>query len=496
MKISTTAAGRAPHSALRANPLPVEQPRDQLVGSVESLPSPGRPQLTRTGGPSGATLAAAQEQVAWQAAGLARPDLLREADPAVRFVHRFNSELDLAPEVLEKRNELTASSAAKFFRVNPALFYEDVLGVYNQLSLLIPSRPSPPIIIAGDCHLGNFGTLRAKDGTTFWGINDFDMAGKGTAEDDLERMATSLHLMSPLNDEECKTLVEHMANRYLDELASLSVSGATDHGGITLGEAYGEVAKLIRKKSGATQEHLLEEFCEGDRLKRNHELKNMTAHEKEMVEGFLPQWETMVGETPELVRPLQVLDMARKTESGGSTYGLNRFFILVEGRDHLPRILELKQELPTAPEQNTGNTEEANADYIFSCMKALGGTFDPTMAAGTIDENAYYVRERQREKGALPINDYETVQQWQDLVEQAAVALARAHAFQSGAAQKILEWVGPDRPQLIERLQNFAEVYARQTEVDRDAFKLSLSPCQAESEWPKPPAGGPRCGPH
>jgi len=400
---------------------------------------------------------------------------LRDSQPAVDFVHRFNSELLLPAETLHKRNEMTASSPAKFYRVNPALFYDDVLGVYFNMSNLLGDRKAPEIIIAGDCHLGNFGTLRARDGSTFWGINDFDMAGKGTPEDDLERMATSLLLMSNLTASQGRELISDMALAYLGELKSLAASGATDHGGITLDEARGSVATLIEKKSRQTQAKLLKEFADGDRLKRNQELRDVTPREQELLNGFLANYESKQGDTPELRRPLQIMDIAGKMESGGSTYGLNRYFILVAAQDGEPRILDLKQELPTAPEQSTGNTGEANADYIFSCMSKLGGTFDPTMGAGTIDEDAYYMRERQREKGSLPISEFERPEQWQELVEQASVALARAHAFQPEAAQKITDWVGPDQATLIDRLQNFAEAYAQQTRQDCALFKLSLA---------------------
>ncbi|MBT9585127.1 DUF2252 family protein [bacterium] len=433
---------------------------DGLAGSVEPA-LPRRPRLPC---------------LALQAAQPDRPTpLLRDSQPAVDFVHRFNSELKLPPDTLQRRNEMTVSSPAKFYRVNPALFYDDVLGVYFNMSNLLDPRKAPEIIIAGDCHLGNFGTLRARDGSTFWGINDFDMAGKGTPEDDLERMATSLHLMSPLSTQQCNELIADMAEAYLNELQRMAACGSSEHGGITQGEAHGVVADLIAKKSQETQASLLKEFTKNGHFKRNKELREVTPPERELVEGFLANYESKQGDTPELKRPLQVLDIAAKMESGGSTYGLNRFFILVAAQDGEPRILDMKQELPTAPEQNTGDTEEADADYIFSCMKALGGTFDPTMAAGTMDKDAYYIRERQREKGSLPISEFTQPQQWRELVENAAVAVARAHAYQSGAAQAITDWVGDDRPTLIERLQSFAQVYAQQTVEDRAAYKESLT---------------------
>lgn len=454
---------------------PTEACPDGLGASVEATALATRPHWRAPGPWTRSQITQSQQSLALQAAGVARVDVLRDTEPAVTFVHRFNSELQLDPETLVKRNQITVSSPAKFFRVNPALFYDDVLGVYYNMSNLIPDRKAPEIIIAGDCHLGNFGTLRARDGSTFWGINDFDMAGKGTPEDDLERMATSLLLMSPLEDEECRPLVERMALGYLEELRRLEDAKAPVHNGLHREESWGAVAALIDKKSDNTQAELLDEFCKHGRLKRNHELKDISRREEQLIRDFLPHWESQVEATPELVRPLEVLDIARKTDSGGSTFGLNRFFILVAGTDGEERILELKQELPTAPEQGTGNTEEANADYIFSCMKALGGNFEPTMAAGTIDNDAYYVRERQREKGSLPIQDFTTPQQWEELVDHAAIALARAHAFQSGAAEKILKWVGPDQDLVVERLQTYAETYARQTELDCAAYKASLS---------------------
>ena len=472
MRITSAGPLSPPVGSARPRPLAGARP-DSLGSSVETQ-LPGRPQLCAPGPWTRPEVAQSQLAVALKAAGISRLEVLRDAEPAVRFVHRFNSELQLDPETLQKRNEITVSSPAKFFRVNPALFYDDVLGVYFNMSNLIPDRKAPEIIIAGDCHLGNFGTLRARDGSTFWGINDFDMAGKGTPEDDLERMATSLLLMSPLEDEACRPLVERMASGYLDELARLEDAKAPVHNGLRRDEAWGAVRALIDEKAPSTQADLLHEFCKHGILKRNKELKDISRREEQLIRGFLPHWESQVDETPDLVRPLQVIDMARKTNSGGSTFGLNRYFILVEGTDGEARILELKQELPTAPEQGTGNTEEANADYIFSCMKALGGNFEATMAAGTIDNDAYYVRERQREKGALPISDFTRFEQWEELVDHSASALARAHAFQPGAAAKILKWVGEDRPLLVERLQAYAETYARQTEIDCAAYKTSL----------------------
>ena len=171
------------------------EPVDGFVGTV-SLEAP--PQLSV--GTVGARVSPTQQQdlgaqVARRlGAPVAASLSVRDSQEAVRFVSRFNSELKLPAERLEKRNTMMVSSPAKFLRMNPALFYQDVKGPYAPKASLL-DRPAPVITIAGDCHMGNLGAMRGPAGKTMWGINDFDMAGQGSPASDLERMATSILLM-------------------------------------------------------------------------------------------------------------------------------------------------------------------------------------------------------------------------------------------------------------------------------------------------------------
>ncbi|MBS2039297.1 DUF2252 family protein [bacterium] len=476
MKIQSQPSLARPLRTPTAAP-PTEPSRDGLVGSVEAVPTrPGvAPPVVLP-----QQLARDQQELALSLARCAGTNLpgglARSPQEGVDFVNQFNSELELPQDVLLRRNQLTVSSPSRFFRVNPALFYKDVMGCYFEMSNLL-DRKAPEIIIGGDCHLGNLGTMRAPDGTCFWGINDFDMAGRGSPEDDLERMATSLMLMGlgRLKPAEADQLVAGMAGAYLQELSRLAHSDSAPLCGIRANEARGEVAELIARQAQARQEDLLEKFTHHhhQKLKRNEELRDVEEPEASHLRAFLQHYDQDQGPTPDLKRPLEVLDIARKMESGGSTYGLNRYFILVSGHGQHPRILELKQELPTAPEQSTGDLEQANAEHIFTGMAALGGIFDPTMAYCTIDGDAYYMRERQREKGSLEPDKFASLQQWRDLSEQAAVALARAHAHQSGVAHAICDWVGGDQDLLISRLQHFARVYTEQTVQDCAAYRIA-----------------------
>lgn len=150
-----------------------------------------------------------------------------------------------------------------------------------------------------------------------------------------------------------------------------------------------------------------------------------------------------------------MLDCAHKTDSGGSTYGLNRFFVLLQGSEGVPVILEIKQELPNGIETSSGDLSKADAQKIFQSMQAIGGSSNPLLTVATLDGGAYLVREREREKGTIDLTSLDR-DDWKDLAEQAGQAIARAHGHQPGAAKAINNWIGEDQDTLVDNLEHFA----------------------------------------
>jgi uncharacterized protein (DUF2252 family) len=366
--------------------------------------------------------------------------LMREPAQGVALVRRFNAQLGLSATVLAQREAMMGANPATFFRANPGLFYDDLRGAYREQAELLPRR-APLMLIAGDCHLGNFGTLRTSDGAVLWSLNDFDLARPGSPAEDLARLATSLALEDP-------QLVAPMAQAYLHEIDRLAETRAPSAAGIAEPEARGKVAKLIANRTQKTQRDLLKTFAQPDRtrLLRNHELAELSAETRQQLSQLLESYDRLQPPTPELRRPLEVLDVAAKLGSGGNTFGLKRFYVLVAATDGLPRILEVKQELPPA-----------DAGLLDQRLSALEAKYEPTMAAMTLADEVYLVRERQPAKGSLDEVDSQ-------VAEQAGTVLARVHGRQ---AQVIREWVGSERQMLIERLQALAELYAEQVKADQ-----------------------------
>lgn len=398
----------------------------------------------------------------------------RDPQEAVRFVERFTQQLNLSERSQAERKAMLRKAPSAFFRMFPSLYHEDLRGPYAEKKQLL-DRPAPVQIIDGDCHLANFGSQRHAGSTVLFALNDYDQAGQGTVEADLSRLATSIQLLAKeMGQGDRDTLVSECARGYLENLRRLSTASETPPAGISVDEAQGSVKKYLQKACEQTQAELLHKYSAHGKLLRNEELEEASAADWTEIEQGLAEFDAEQGPTPDLARPLRLLDVARKLGSGGSSRGLGRFYVLLEGPPGKPEvILELKQLLPSPIESSSGDLSEADADLVLAWMEALGSPTNPCSGSVAIHGYDYLIREREREKRDLPLGKLDA-QGWRELCRQAGAVLAQAHVQEPGNAERILKWVGPDSQQLTTNLQTFARDYAAQTEADHAALLKKL----------------------
>lgn len=405
------------------------------------------------------------------------PPLLRAADLkalftrrptqfAVDFVNRYNADLNVSPEAQKERDANARKSPATFFRMFPSLFHADMRGAYAHQLL---DRTAPQLIINGDSHLGNFGTLRDDHEGIKWALNDYDQSGPGSPERDLGRLATSIVLLgqeSGLSAQESLQMVHRFAEGYLTELARPHPKSA----GLGQQEAYGPVKDLIDKAKGKTHEQMVEKFAQPGpdgrwQLKRNDELVDVPASLKDAIVQGVRAYEASLEPTPGIGRPLEILDVCRKEGSGGSSRGLDRYYVLLGGvpQDPLPAILELKQILPCPIDSASGDLTLARPGEIVANQDALGGPENPLNGSVWVAGKEILAREREGEKLDLKLEKL-TLRGWQATAEQAGTVLAQAHAH--GHRQALREWIGGEGALLTQRLVSFAQEYAAQTQAD------------------------------
>ncbi len=435
-------------------------PADGFDGSNPILPERA---------PAGPRLAPVQARALWPLSP-ARP-----AADALQFIQALDARLGLSPAAQADRTATMGEDAHTFFRANPGLFHADLKDAFAGSAQLL-DRPAPQVLILGDVHLKNFGTLRGPDGAAVFAPNDFDQAAPGSPEADLQRLAVSLTLTAQaagLSGEETAGLVEQLGQSYAKEVARLAASGQPALPYLTAAEAEGKIAERIEKADGETPQDLLAELLEkGDtRFLRNEELREPGAAEAERIRAAVASHELALNDQASGVeRPLRVLDVVEKLGSGGSSRGLPRHYALVAGAGPgaAPVVLELKELAPMAL-QDPG-ASRGDALLAAQRLRELGGAHNPLGGAVAQGERTLFIRELEPEKGDLKAKDLDSEKELLQAAEQTGLLLARQHALTPAQAGRLADWIGGEGKQLGQSLQGFASEYAAQVQADYAAF--------------------------
>ena len=400
---------------------------------------------------------------------LSSPGALRDPQRAVNFVDAYDDALGLSKDARHGKDALMKADAQSFFAANPDLFYEDLSGAYrNERSLT--ARTAPSITIAGDPHLGNFGTYRGPDGHAVYGINDFDQARTGSPEQDLERLATSAAIearRAHLSRDQQDAIVTAIADRYFKTIRKLRHGESPAFLGAK--DADGKVRKAIDDADGVKRADFLDPLTKtshGDeRFRKTGELLDLDPRVREPIERGLREYGATLPRDAHVRVPLEILDVAGKLGSGGSTFGLPRYYALVKNADpsKRPIVLEIKQGLPSS-----------DPAHVVERERTLGGLSNPLTGATHAGGADLLVRELEPEKSRIDLAHLDGRKEIQSVAAQDAEALARAHAAKAGNADAIDRWIGGDADAATAKLREFADAYANQAEADRAAFARSL----------------------
>ncbi|RYZ35859.1 MAG: DUF2252 domain-containing protein [Myxococcaceae bacterium] len=405
--------------------------------------------------------------------------LAREPAGAVAFVRDFHAKLSLPPARLKEKLAMMRESPSAMFRAMPALFHADLRGPYAQGAKLV-DRPAPDILVVGDAHVGNLGTFRGPEGKAVWGLNDFDQAGTASPEADLTRLATSAVLTAReagLSVGEQEAAVKALAENYFETLELLADGDANPGAFLTKKESSGPVKDLIDQSRDTSAKELLAKYVKLDGAKGPHflttdTLKPLDATRKSAVRTALASYEATLKGTERVAVPLKVLDLAERLDAGGSSYGLERDYVLLGAKNPKdpPVLLELKELLASG----VGSPPSpANGADVVKAQQELAGDTNPLTGAVDMGGRAFLVREVEPEKGKLDDGALSKKKGLRSTFEQAGVVLARAHGHTQAQARRLESWVGGDTQEATKRLTAFATAYADQAEADWKALKAA-----------------------
>ena len=392
-------------------------------------PGPSLPSLYRR--PSHSPISPSSDQAELSS----HPGPLR--DPASFTNWQREYEAQLGVPFTARQQALQQGGPEMLFRMYPQRYFEDFQGPYQH----VWGGSAPSIPLHGDCHLGNFGSLRHEDDELLWSLNDYDQGGTGRPEYDLGRAATSLVLRARQNDWPSGELVKALCHHYGKGLEQ-PPSGPL---GLSKKDSQEPVHELLKKAAKRSQSELLEEWTEKQRFRLSEKLQAPTSAQSSRVEQLLEQ----AGVS-------RVDDVAVRSEAGGSSLGLERYWVLSQGR-----ILELKQVLPSALSGKGPNPQQADNQVLRDSFRQLHAPKDPFQKILQAEDSVFLLRERQRGRDSLKLERLEA-DQLKEVAKQMGYLLGQAHALSGSKARSWFE----SQSDLSERVDNFAQHYARQVEED------------------------------
>ena len=400
---------------------------------------------------------------------LAVPGPQRSSQDLLRWRQDYESQLGLNTHALTLRTSaLKKGGAEMLFRMYPLLFQQDLRGPYQALAQLLPEK-GPQIALAGDCHLGNFGTLRNQNRDLVWSLNDYDQVGQGCPESDLCRAGTSLLLLCHQRGwgkSVAGDLVETLSHHYSKQIRQYCEVPPARVLGIHKDEAQEPIQALMKKAERRTQEDLLSKWTE---MSLQGELKFNTGKDLHKLDETQDQRLDDLLKEIRLPATVKILDRCCRWDAGGSSLGLERYYLLVQKQgESLPTVLELKQVLPCALATSDADPNKCDPQLLQDGFKWLGAPKDNWQRVVRGDNGVYLMRERQRARDALKTEELSS-DEARKLAKQLARVLAQAHA--NGASpSRLRDWIDGREKQMGANLLKFSSCYAEQVEQDYQAL--------------------------
>jgi uncharacterized protein (DUF2252 family) len=370
--------------------------------------------------------------------------------------------------------------------------------------------------LAGDAHLSNFGGFATPERDLVFDLNDFDETLPGPFEWDLKRLVASCAVVGRergLSASHRRSVVLSAVSRYRDAMWTF-----TSMSNLPLWYQRFDVSVLLQQmedEAGKKQRRLLEQAArKGERkdsLRALSKLTKVVEGERRIVSDpplLVPASELAPpAEVAELLERIQralllyrrslqrdrrhlldeyrVVDIARKVVGVGSV-GTRAWIVLLLGLDHDdPVFLQFKESDPSVLAPFCGKSRYANEGQRVvegqRLMQAASDIFLGWDRVVGLDGLArdFYARQLWDSKVALAVDSLGQ-KGLRIYAEACAWTLARAHA-RSGDRVAIASYLGTNDA-FAEALAEFAEAYADQNDLDREALRRAVAEGRVQAE--------------
>ncbi len=400
-------------------------------------------------------------------------------------LNEFDSRITgLNTEKRKRKYRQMAENPFRFFRGSAYLFYYDVTKI--PFSFHTPEKK--PTWIQGDMHVENFGAFQNNEGNIVYDINDFDEGYMGSYVYDLLRMTVSIALYcEQYGFEDAEKRMHVFLEAYYKQLKKF-VNGKEDPVTLffTSENTKGPIRKVLKKSEKRDSARLLERWTtnEGNTrlFKPTEELTSLSQKEKEKIEAA---WQDYIASLDKEDRKktefYEIKHIVRKNGSGTASIGLDRYYILIEGKQDCSHemddiILEMKEARAPIPAYFVPYNEEFWEKYnhqgerVVTTQKAMHHHDDPFLGYVTIDNRHFYIRERSPYKKQIKPEDIENAEEFDKVLEVFGGIAAKVHArADADIEQALLDYHSEE--EILKAIGDSYEAFSTQLVFLSNAYK-------------------------
>ncbi|OAH53219.1 hypothetical protein AWH48_12775 [Domibacillus aminovorans] len=382
----------------------------------------------------------------------------------------------------------------RFFRGSAYLFYYDV----TKIPFSFHTPDDKPTWIQGDMHVENFGAFQNSEGDLVYDANDFDEGYLGSYVYDLLRMTVSIALYcEQYGFDNAEERMHVFLESYYKQL-NMFVKGKEDPVTFfyTTKNTKGPIRKVLKKLEKRDSARLLKRWTVPEDATRVFELSSefvqVTQKEREKIEAVWPEYiDSLDAEDRKKSAFYAIKHIVRKHGSGTASIGLDRYYILIEGKQDCDQqmddiILEMKEVRAPVPAYFVPYNEEFWAKYshqgerVVTTQKAMHHHDDPLLGYVTIDNRHFYVRERSPYKKRVKPEDIENEKEFDQVLDVYGGIAAKIHARADAdvedallsyhSEEEILNAIGDDYDAFAAQLVFLSKAYKEQVKQDYVLF--------------------------
>jgi uncharacterized protein (DUF2252 family) len=368
--------------------------------------------------------------------------------------------------------------------------------------------------VTGDQHLSNFGAWHNRHGDLVFSVNDFDEAAIYDFHVDVIRIAVSICNHAFANEfsvDEIKDALRAFTDTYIKTVISYIGGDREILYEITPSTATGALREfLLDSEINNSANKQLDKFTLVDtsgtrRFLKNNETRLVTLSPKlegKIRDAFTPDrygatmmkmgWHVQFWDDDYF----RVIDVAARVGSGVGSYGVDRYYVLLNGKDRLLRddgqdgnavILDIKYAATPAVSQVLNEEDTAWYNVLFAneaaraveAQRRLTSYTDPFTGWINVDNETLLIRQRSPWKDSPDLSKLTDPYDFIEFMEQIAVATATSHTRGTvgkspGQFKHVIASVlgnKENRRKWGKSVRKIAQNYHEQVKLDFECFK-------------------------